>query len=86
MRFQDSLQTPIIGTLFFPIATEQGILDMQYALAKHRNMQPDEHMSTKSLLYFYSLFQKDLQEQKEQALMQKALNESAGRRARYGKR
>lgn len=35
---------------------------MQYDLAKHRHLQPDMNMPSKTLLYFYSRYRKDREE------------------------
>ena len=38
---------------------------MQYTLAAHLKLQPDEGMPAKTLLYFYSSFRKDEQEARQ---------------------
>jgi hypothetical protein len=49
------------------------ILDMQYTLAVRCGIAPNDNMDAKSLLYFYSCYCKDLQEEKERQAMEKAL-------------
>lgn len=49
-------------TLFFPVTSDQAILDMQNELAMHRNIQPDDKMPSKSFLYAYAKYKKEREE------------------------
>ena len=48
---------------FFPVSSEQQIFDMQYALLRGRGLQPSDEHSSMSLLYMYSKYKKDLEDE-----------------------
>lgn len=42
-------------------------MEMEYALLKHRGLQPDPRMESMRLLYFYSKYRKDREDTKNNA-------------------
>lgn len=50
--------------------SEQSILDMQSELAQYRNMQPNDDMPSKTLLYSYSKYKKEREESAAKARTQ----------------